>query len=174
MVPDDDPRDLDGWHILGRCDGELHGSIRLHREIAESTSPVIAHMGQDTFRRFIDQLGVSADSVAEVGRLAVLPGVRGAGLGMRLMAAAWVLAQALGAAHILAIVGARSRHDEFLVSTGTRELREVGRRQSELWRDELRVLHFPLAAPGDGMRPLLELMAEALGDVPAERKASAP
>jgi hypothetical protein len=158
-----DPLDAVSYHVIVRSGGRIVGCARVTPLVPGVHGVVQSTVGDDHFRRLLDDIGETPQSTSEASRWMVAPEFRGHGLGFHIVAASWAVGRWLGGRVCLAAAGSRDNQDRMLMKLGGRPVDTIPLIPSEEFDDELHVLHFDLQQPSDMMVRWVDHMTTALG-----------
>jgi hypothetical protein len=93
---DDDPLDLESYHITVRADGDLIGCVRVTPLVDSPRSFLGRLVGPVRLRTALETMNSEYSECVEAGRWIVAPSARGASLGRNLLVSLWVMGRWLG------------------------------------------------------------------------------
>jgi predicted GNAT family N-acyltransferase len=138
---DDDPIDLDAWHVMAWSGSTLVGCVRLSPVAGARCCTTKALMGEDAFTALVARLGVTAAGVVEIGRWVVRPDYRRGGTAVELAAMAATLARRLGFEVALCAAGTGDRQDRLLAGMGMLAVPTVDAFPCATYMDRVRVMY---------------------------------
>jgi hypothetical protein len=144
---DPDPFDVHGHHIILRAAGDIVACARISVLDSEVPGYVSTALGYSRFEEILLQTGAHWKTSCEASRWIVAPEFRMLGLGPRVVAAAWDLAQSLKMQIAFVLAGTRYGQDRVLCRMGARPVDGAVAVSTSVIVDELRLLYFNLCMP---------------------------
>ena len=160
---DDDPLDLNSYHVTVRAGGDLIGCVRITplRELSQSF--LCRLIGTLPFHEVLQTMDVKAAECVEAGRWIVAPSARGASLGRNLLVSMWVIGRWLGMRYLFGAVGVRDGQVKMGARCGGLTVPAIAPIAVEEYDDELSLMYFDLQHPPTGVAMHLDTIERFLG-----------
>lgn len=120
---DPDPADFGAYHMIVRSDGRAVGCARILPLTDGQPSALLSTLGKDRFEEILSRMGTTRDRTCEASRWLVVPECR-KGLGLRIVAASWAIAQWLSFETAFVLAGTRQKQDCALIRMGARAIED--------------------------------------------------
>ena len=124
-------------------------------------SALFSALGKDRFEEILSRMGTTRARTCEASRWLVVPECR-KGLGTRIVAASWAIAQWLSLEAAFVLAGTRQKQDCALIRMGARAIDGLPLFPSDTFDDDLRVLYFDVSHPSDWMAKQIDQMTSML------------
>lgn len=159
---DPDEVDLSAWHILGETCGNLVGCIRATMLTDTSDACLTERVFGEPIFKFLRQIGVERQAIAEVGRWSVDPDCQDGLIATRLVGGVWSLLQSRRLAIAIATVGTRNGQDRLLHRFGLEYVPDCPRVESSRFADDICAMYAVLESPAPSFLGVVKRMASAL------------
>jgi predicted GNAT family N-acyltransferase len=144
---DDDPRDVDSFHVTVRNEGELVGCVRI-RTLPEHAEASIGRLMTDSqFAAVLKEMRLTRNDCIEVGRWTVASPARGTAIGRTLVLSGWAVGRWLDKRRIIAAAGTRDGQANMLARFGGQILPSFSAKFVAEYDDELAPMYFDLDQP---------------------------
>lgn len=164
---DDDPLDVNSFHVTVRTEGELVACIRI-RPLPEHAETSIGRLTTGSqFAAVLGEMGLSRNDCLEVGRWTVAPPARGTAVGRTLVLSAWAIGRWLGKRRLIVAVGTRDGQANMLARFGGQFLPSFSAKFIAEYNDELLPMYFDLDQPPPrvaGQLPSVERLLKLSGN----------
>ena len=144
---DDDPLDLQSFHVTVRADGALIGCARLTPLPEYSQSFIGRRIGPSRLEAALTRMNLARVNCAEAGRWIVAPSARGSFLGRMLLLSLWATGQWLDKRCLFGAVGVRDGQPTMVGRCGGHVAPGIDRIFLKEYDDELSVMYFDLDHP---------------------------
>jgi hypothetical protein len=144
---DDDPLDLEAFHVIVRKDGALIGCVRLMPLPEYSRSLIGRRVGPSCLRAAVSLMKRARTDCVEAGRWIVDPSARGTALGRTLLLSLWVVGQWLDKRCLFGAVGVRDGQSTIAARCGGYVAPGIDPVFIKEYDDELSVMYFDLDHP---------------------------
>lgn len=144
---DDDPLDLESFHVTVRADDALIGCARVAPLPEYSRSFVGRRVGPSYLEAAVNLMNLARTDCAEAGRWIVAPSARGTVLGRLLLLSLWVIGQWLDKRCLFGAVGVRDGQSTMVGRCGGHVAPGIDPVFVKEYDDELSVMYFDLSHP---------------------------
>jgi predicted GNAT family N-acyltransferase len=144
---DDDPLDLESFHVTARADGALIGCGRVTPLPEYSRSFIGRRVGPSYLEAAVNLMNLARTDCAEAGRWIVAPAARGTFLGRLLLLSLWVIGEWLDKRCLLGAVGVRDGQSTMVGRCGGHVAPGIDSVFVKEYDDELSVMYFDLNHP---------------------------
>lgn len=144
---DVDPFDAYAHHILFRAGQCIVACARVSVLCPDAPGYLASMLGHKRLEEILSDMGISWDRTCEASRWIVAWKFRNLGLGPRVVAAAWALAQSMNMQSAFVMAGTRQCQDDLLCRMGARPVLGIPLIPAMIIDDELRLLHFNMRVP---------------------------
>ncbi len=144
---DDDPLDLESFHVTVRTDGALIGYVRVTPLPEYSRSLIGRGVGPSCLAAAVQRMNLARTDCVEAGRWIVAPSARGALLGRTLLLSVWVIGQWLDKRCLFGAVGVRDGQSKMAGRCGGRAVPGMDSVFVKEYDDELSVMYGDLDHP---------------------------
>ena len=144
---DDDPLDLESFHVTVRADGALIGCARVAPLPEYSRSFIGRRVGPSSLEAAVNLMNLARTDCAEAGRWIVAPSARGRVLGRLLLLSLWVIGQWLDKRCLFGAVGVRDSQSTMVGRCGGNVAPGIDPVFVKEYDDELSVMYFDLHQP---------------------------
>jgi predicted GNAT family N-acyltransferase len=144
---DNDPLDLESFHVTVRTDGALIGCIRVTPLPEYPRSFIGGQVGPSSLERAAGMMTLARADCMEAGRWIVAPSARGDDLGRTLLLSLWVVGKWLDKRCVFGAVGVRDGQSSLVGRCGGQVAPGIDPVYLEKYDDELCVMYFDLKHP---------------------------
>lgn len=144
---DDDPLDLESFHVTVRADGALIGCARVTPLPEYSRSFIGRRVGPSYLEAAVNLMNLERTDCVEPGRWIVVPSARGTDLGRLLLLSLWVIGQWLDKRCLFGAVGVRDGQSTMVGRCGGHLAPGIDPVFVKEYDDELSVMYFDLNHP---------------------------
>ena len=144
---DDDPLDVESFHVTVRADGALIGCARVTPLPEYSRSFIGRRVGPSYLEAAVNLMNLARTDCAEAGRWIVAPSARGTVLGRLLLLSLWVIGQWLDKRCLFGAVGVRDGQSTMVGRCGGHVAPGIDPVFVKEYDDELSVMYFDLSHP---------------------------
>jgi len=144
---DDDPLDLESFHVTARKDGALVGCIRVTPLPEYSRSFIGRRVGPSCLEAAVNLMQLARTDCVEAGRWIVDPSARGTALARILLFSLWVVGQGLDKRCLFGAVGVRDGQSTIVARCGGYVAPGTHPVFIKEYDDELSVMYFDLNHP---------------------------
>lgn len=144
---DDDPLDVNSFHVTVRTEGQLVGYIRIRPLPEHGQSSIGLLITGREFATLLQEMGLARHACLEVGRWTVAPPARGTAIGRTLVLSAWAVGRWLGKRRLIATAGTRDGQANMLTRFGGQLPRSLSAKYVGEYDDELSLMYFDLDQP---------------------------
>ena len=160
---DDDPVDLDAYHVIASSDDGIAGCFRVVPLATSQTALSERLLGAEGLDRTLARLGVVRAQATEGGGWAVDPSFRRQGLGVRLLATGVAVAERLGLEVMLGPSGVRDGQYRTLAKIGWRPVPGLRLMPVPKLADEICIGFAATMATSPRFRALVDEAAAGIG-----------
>jgi predicted GNAT family N-acyltransferase len=144
---DDDPLDLESFHVTVRADSALIGCVRVTPLQEYSRSFIGRQVGPSYLEAAVNMMNLAPTDCVEAGRWIVAPLARGTGLSRILLLSLWVIGQWLDKRCLFGAVGVRDGQSTMVSRCGGHAAPGIDPVFAKEYDDELSVMYFDLNHP---------------------------
>jgi len=144
---DDDPLDLESFHVTVRSEGALIGCVRLTPLPEYSRSFIGQRIGPSSLEAVVKRLKLARTDCVEAGRWIVAPEARGTELGRTLLLSLWVVGELLDKRCVFGAVGMRDGQSTLVSRCGGLVAPGIDPLFVQEFDDELSLMYFDLNHP---------------------------
>jgi hypothetical protein len=146
LYNDEDPQDLESFHVIVRHHGALVACLRLTPALHSRTF-IGRLLGADDLNAVLCNMGLTGQDCVEAGRWIVLPSARGTDLAKTLLLSCWAVGRWLDKRCLFGLAGTRDGQAKMICRTGGQRAPGIEARFVQDLDDEVSLVYFDLDRP---------------------------